>query len=929
MLKYLFRNIALILIVIFGEQNHAFAQCITTFPAKFDFENDNGGFTTGGQNSDWAWGKPNKSVIKNAASGNNCWITGGLNKTTYNGDELAWIQSPCFDFRNLQYPYVNFQIVWESERTFDGATLQYSVNGGTWQQAGSASQSVNCITKNWYNTTSIRYLSFAGWSGSSVAGVGGGTAGGSTGQWVNAGITLPQLAGVANVRFRFLFGAGSVYNGYNGVAIDDFEVSEAPANEAAFSFTCNGNNNRTFIFNNESKQCPTSYTWDFGDPASGTTNNRSTQTHPAHTFSAPGVYNVTLTASGPDNKPSTITKTVVITDVQVNVLTDNKCAGGAGAIAALNILPATGISYQVKWNTNNPQSGLTATNLSQGNYSVVVEVEKGCTIERNFTISDPDPVTGSSVNTNPGCGMANGAIEIEAEGGLAPYRYLVNGTTYNNPSIPNLAEGNYKIEIIDANGCKAEFSADLKSGNFNVALENKNDPTCAAPAGGSISILPTGTFALPLKYEWSNGQTGASITRLGAGTYTITVTDNNNCKATLTETLKAPEALNVNVVANPTTCNADNGNYNISVTNGRSPYIYTVEAPDGNTYTTNIKGQLKPGIYKYLVTDNAGCTGRGTFEILKGPAATVTHSFEQISCFGKNDGKIIFNTTSNNASIKWNDGSTAWTRQNLAPGLYSYDYKDNNDGCQSTGVFQIIEPAGITINGMVTPATCQLSNGTIKADISGGNGTLFFQWKNAVTEGLERNNLSAGIYTLEVSDMQGCTNEKAFEVAINNPLVIDLGKDSTICSGSIINLGLNGYDTYLWNTGTTTNTIAVTEAGNYWLKVTDSRGCQATDTIKFINSCGSLYFPNAFTPNDDGRNDRFGPAGQGLVLPMYELMVFDRWGKKIFESKNPDSKWDGTYKGNKLQTGAYIWKVVYVNYLGITERQHGTITLIR
>ena len=513
---FLFRNIALIIIAIIANQNSSFGQCISSFPAKFDFEANNGGFTTGGSNSDWAWGKPNKPVINAAYSGQNCWITGGLNKTSYNNDELAWIQSPCFDFTNLEYPYISFQILWETELNFDGGNLEYSINGGTWRTVGAFNQSTNCLTKNWYNTSRVRYLGASGangWSGSSVAGIGGGTSGGSSGRWVNAAITMPQLAGVANVRFRFMFGAGSTMNGYNGIAIDDFEISEAPANEAGFSFSCNGNNNRTFIFNNESKLCPTGYSWDFGDPGSGAASNRSTQTNPAHTFSAPGVYTVSLTATGPNNKPSTITKTVVITDVQVNVLTDNKCAGDATATAGLIILPATGINYDIKWNTNNSQSGLIANNLADGNYSVVVEVENGCTIERNFSINDPDPVTGSAINNSPGCGLSNGSIIIEGEGGVAPYTYIVNSVTYNNPKIENLTEGVYQVIVADANGCRASFTSELKSGNFDVALQNKTNPTCAMPDGGSISITPTGTFALPLKYEWNTGQSGAALTQ--------------------------------------------------------------------------------------------------------------------------------------------------------------------------------------------------------------------------------------------------------------------------------------------------------------------------------------------------------------------------------------------------------------------------------
>ena len=133
----------------------SFQQCsqlISTFPYHENFENLNGNWVAGGTASDWAWGTPSKSVINAAGTGLKCWITGRLNNKSYSNGENSWLQTPCFDFTNIKDPYLTFKVFWETERQYDGANLQYSIdNGATWQVVGSANETGNCIGENWYN----------------------------------------------------------------------------------------------------------------------------------------------------------------------------------------------------------------------------------------------------------------------------------------------------------------------------------------------------------------------------------------------------------------------------------------------------------------------------------------------------------------------------------------------------------------------------------------------------------------------------------------------------------------------------------------------------------------------------------------------------------------------------------------------------------
>ena len=138
------------------------AQCgtpISTFPYNEGFEAGNGGWTPGGTFSSWAWGSPSKPVINSAATGINCWIVGGLTGSAYSDGEASWLQSPCFDFTALPYPYISFNVFWEMEQRFDGAGFQYSTNlGASWTNLGNYAGPTNCFTENWFNFSPIKYF---------------------------------------------------------------------------------------------------------------------------------------------------------------------------------------------------------------------------------------------------------------------------------------------------------------------------------------------------------------------------------------------------------------------------------------------------------------------------------------------------------------------------------------------------------------------------------------------------------------------------------------------------------------------------------------------------------------------------------------------------------------------------------------------------
>lgn len=360
------------------------AQCvsgISTFPYNEDFETSNGGWVSGGAGNDWAWGTTNKPVISAAAGGTKCWVVGGLTGSSYTNSEASWLQSPCFDFTALAVPYIEFKVFWEMEQRFDGASFQYSTDdGNTWQTLGSSSALVNCYNENWFNNSSITYLApltanKEGWSGNIQANSGSCAGGSGSGQWVKAKQAMGFLAGEPNVIFRFIFGAGTICNNYDGFSIDDIIIKEAPSYFASYTYTCGSGNVVTFT--NTSAPCLTPLNWDFGDPASGA-NNTSSTPNPSHQYIAPGVYTVKLSASFPGSTVSTATQQVTIPDIRVIMLTPADCqtnTGGSLRASVENI--NTALNYS--WNTNPAQNGQVASNLSAGTYLITISGAGFCT----------------------------------------------------------------------------------------------------------------------------------------------------------------------------------------------------------------------------------------------------------------------------------------------------------------------------------------------------------------------------------------------------------------------------------------------------------------------------------------------------------------------------------------------------------------------
>jgi uncharacterized repeat protein (TIGR01451 family) len=208
---------------------------VAAYPYIEDFESGPGGWLSGGFNSTWALGTPNKSIITGAASGSSAWVTGGLGIGTYKNNEASRVLGPCMDLRTLPLPAVSFNVWWNSESTYDGAVLQYTIDGGiTWQNVGAVGN-----PGNWFNQSNISGAPGGqpqGWSGSdsNYDNIMNGSHG-----WVSASNFMAGLAGRPDVRLRVAFGSDGIIPD-DGFAFDDIVISNALSLTKTDAFTLDG-----------------------------------------------------------------------------------------------------------------------------------------------------------------------------------------------------------------------------------------------------------------------------------------------------------------------------------------------------------------------------------------------------------------------------------------------------------------------------------------------------------------------------------------------------------------------------------------------------------------------------------------------------------------------------------------------------------------
>lgn len=513
-----------------------------------------------------------------------------------------------------------------------------------------------------------------------------------------------------------------------------------------------------------------------------------------------------------------------------------------------NPSPAPGILWEFSVNGGGYMTipgarTLTHAPQNQGahKYRVTVSINAVMCYTDSVTITvKPTPQVSIDVKNISCFDASDGRLTAIVSGIDPPYSFAwSNGKT--TPTIDSLQASTYTVTVTK-DGCTKTTSETLVAPDV-LSVTPTPMPACSGENNGSINLTIDGGTA-PYTYFWSNGSTTKDIVNLASGDYTVTVTDARDCMIT-GQTAVEGAADSLVVVPTPTnvTCfGYKNGKIALTVSGGESPYTYLWN--DNNAMVE--RDNLAPGVYTVTVQDRIGCTVVKTASITSPALLTVVLSATGINCFGANNGAVSATVAGGtpNFTYSWDDiPNSVSTRSNLAPTTYSLTVTDQNL-CTATSSATITEPPAL---GITTPLTTDVScsggnNGSISFSAGGGTGTLTYKWSDQ--PGLntsQRSILAAGIYTVTVTDANGCTLVRDFTV--NQPPVLSATLSivqptscvGTGAMGTITILALGGTVPYQYARSPAAGTLSGIlikdlPPNTYTITVTDSNGCTTTTT---------------------------------------------------------------------------------------------------
>lgn len=476
-----------------------------------------------------------------------------------------------------------------------------------------------------------------------------------------------------------------------------------------------------------------------------------------------------------------------------------------------------------------------------GTYSLIItDSNNGCTSTAEAEVAENTTPPAASANT-PGTLNCNvGQIELDgsasAQGDDITYLWttddgnILEGENTTAPIVD--APGAYLLVVTNAeNGCTATATtAVVLNAPVSADVEDIANVLCHGGSTGSATAIAGGGNS-EYTFEWSNGETTATVTNLVAGTYTVLITDGDDCTATASVVIAQPPALAPNASATAqTAANTNDGTATANPTGGTGDYTYLWN----NGETTQTITDLAPGNYTVEVTDENGCTAVQTV-IVNAFDCTIagTASSTDITCFGAQNGtaNVTLLGANDPVTYTWSNGANTAELSNLAAGTYTVEIIDNTN-CADVLQVVITEPTELHANAAATGETALGANdGTATANPAGGTGAYTYEWSNSETT-QTISDLEPGTYTVTVQDENGCTDVQVVVVnAFNCAVTAQPAATDVACFGqnngtlSVNLLGATEPYTYLWSNGETTASIENLAPGTYTASVTDANGC--------------------------------------------------------------------------------------------------------
>ncbi|MEO6584167.1 MAG: T9SS type B sorting domain-containing protein, partial [Ferruginibacter sp.] len=509
----------------------------------------------------------------------------------------------------------------------------------------------------------------------------------------------------------------------------------------------------------------------------------------------------------------------------------------------------------------------------------------------------------------------NDSLMLTASPGFTSYSwspaYNINTVTGITVKVWPAKDTAYTVAALQPNGCIVTDTIKMSINSVQPLSLGSDTSICK---GTSLSLDAGAGF---IKYQWNTGSASQKIIASNAGAYYVSAIDKNSC--TTRDTLQIVNVFSLPVVhlGNDTSlCQGEVLPLNAGT--GFKSYLWNTGAVTQSIVAANA------GKYIVNVIDNNLCNAADTLSIISILSAVPIYlGADTMICQGE---RILLDAGTGFINYQWSTGETTQQIYVTQQGSYFVAAKNSNN-CLSRDSFSLVRVNALPVINLDKDGS--LCAGTSRL-LDAGAGTSYL-WQDGSTKNTF-NATGVGKYWVRVINNANCTATDTTKITRLLPLPANfIYHDTAICEGLDITL-MPGrqFENYLWSNGRTSSSLNITSAGQYWLQVMDASGCQAKEYINVISkSCVSaLYFPNAFTPNNDGLNDVYKPTLFGVILK-FHLVRYNRFGEKVFESYDVNRGWDGWFNNGKQNGSVFTWYSEYQFKNEPLKNQRGIVTLIR